>query len=124
MFHKQYNNNINIISFNYLSFFFFINFKFFCKNLNGILLKKNSFFIFFDLFFLHFFVIFFKNSVIFKASMLLDIFVVDYSLKYLKNFEITYCFLNIFSSVRFFFKTYCSLLMPVPSISSFFSSAN
>lgn len=123
MLFKQ-NNNINIISFNYLSFFFFINLKFLKKNLNGYLLKKNTFFIFFDLFFLHFFVVFFKNSVLFKASMLLDIFVVDYSLKSLKNFEITYCFLNTFSSFRFFFKTHCSLLMPVPSLCSFFSSAN
>ena len=91
---------------------------------NGFLLKKTTIFLFFDLFFLHFFVIFFKNSVIFKLAMLIDIFAVDYSLNFSKNFEITYCFLNLSSSLRFFFKVYSSLTMPIPSLYYYFSSAN
>jgi len=55
--------------------------------------------------------------------MLLDITAVDYS-SFNKNIEITYCFLNIYNSLRFFLKTYTLLLMPVPSLSKFYLSAN
>lgn len=93
------------------------------KFLTGVLLKKINLFFFFDLFFLHFFVIFFKNNIIFKVSMLIDIIVVDYSLNLSKNFEITYSFLNMNTALRFFFKTFSSLTMPIPSLYLYFASA-
>jgi len=123
MFYKNL-NNINILFFRYLMFYFLLNLNFFAKFVNGFLFKKSSFFIFFDVFFLNFFVVFLKNNLIFKISMLLDISVVDYSLTSSKSFELTYCFLNISSSLRYFFKTFSFFLLPIFSLSFYFSSAN
>jgi len=114
---------LNIIFFRYLLFFFICSY-YLGQVLNGFLLKKTGCFFFFDLFILHFFMMFFKNSLTFKLAILMDIFVIDYSLGVKKSYEITYCFLNLASSLRCFFKTYSSLIMPALSLINFFWSAD
>lgn len=105
-------------------YFLIIQNKFFIKFLNGFLIKKTMIFLFFDLVYLHYWVFVLSHSSILKITSLLDIFAIDLSLKRSNVLGLSYCFLNLKKSIRFFFKIFCSFFRIVPSLSNLFSSAN
>jgi hypothetical protein len=64
-----------------------------------------------------------KNNLVLLIKGLYDIIVVDYPSK-LKRFELSYCFLNVSSNCRLFFKGSITENQTLISISSFFCGAN
>jgi NADH:ubiquinone oxidoreductase subunit C len=103
-----------------LRFFFDVIIKF----LQGFMLKLDNFFFFFSFWSLHILVFFFFFSRLFCLGSLLDIIVSDFPSKAFYRFEFIYSFWSLKLFSRFFLKTFASIILPIMSLSFFFSSAS
>jgi hypothetical protein len=105
-------------------FYFLLGSSFFSKAAYGFMAKIDSLFAYINVFFLHFFCLFFFYSSLFAVTALADLFVVDYPGNPSGRFESNYMFLSHYQNIRFFFKFFISLYALVPSICVFFPSSN
>jgi len=91
---------------------------------NGLILKSNSLYFVINSYYFYFIIVIAKyNSILFLSS-LLDIIIIDYPNKLINRFVIIYAFWNNLFNFRLYIRFLISSLMPVLSLSSFFSSSS
>jgi len=103
-------------------FYFLFLFNLLLKYIYGFIWKDQKLFLFFNFFYFHFLLFFFRHNSALQLDALIDMLAIDFPQNLQARFNVIYSFISYNFFFRFFFKTFTNFSFIIPSCSFFFSS--